>query len=133
MKLRILISDMQQEKGDIVTAHQTILSCLEYPLMKHEENDMVLKLSKLLYNYGCFEEAFQAIDAVLRVNPKNTVGLSIKNGLLKEMGKEYSDVEILERQPSKSSNRILMKLLGIRMWFLASFKSQEMLLLVHYH
>jgi tetratricopeptide (TPR) repeat protein len=47
IKLRVLICELQQERGDFVSAHETIVDCLKYPLMKHEEIGLIIRLTKV--------------------------------------------------------------------------------------
>jgi tetratricopeptide (TPR) repeat protein len=102
ISLKIHISTILESNGNITEAYTSILDCLQYSLMKHEENDLYARLSKLLYQYGCFNEALEYASRVLQSNPNNSEYLKLKNGILFELEGTINEPR-LERTPCKST------------------------------
>ncbi|KAJ3276344.1 Histone transcription regulator 3 [Terramyces sp. JEL0728] len=119
LKLLLMVSDLRMKFGDYQECLDRLLQALELQLLPDERILIMVKIQKLMYDYGCFREALEWGNLVLKLDPNEKTALGIKAEIIRdhldggsngefvphikvELVDEYTDMEVEEAMEPES-------------------------------
>ncbi|KAJ3310438.1 Histone transcription regulator 3 [Boothiomyces sp. JEL0838] len=84
LKLLLKVSDLRMEKGDYQECLDRLLQALVLQLLPDERVMIMVKIQKLMYDYGCFREALEWGNLVLKLDPNEKTALGIKAEIIRD-------------------------------------------------